>query len=191
MLFGYVLKLHDQFWNDSFQNYVLHLGCQNLFNVENYGEIAQDFFRSKGHIVRSIDILGCNGSDIADLRDDLHFEPVWDIVNDCGSKEHIDGSLYQPFKNLHEACVEFGLMIHENPATQSWPGHGYHYFTQKFYVELAKACKYELLEVCSEAAMSNTVDGWNVCAVLKKLPESEFIGEEDFNKLYSKYIKSK
>ncbi len=126
-----------------------------------------------------------------DLRDDLHFEPIYDQVWNHGTAEHIDGSLYQPFKNFHEACKVGGFMIHENPMTGNWPGHGQHYFTQKFYVEFAKACNYELVEVCSEAAMGNTTDGWNVCAVLKKLPESVFISEEDFNKLYSKHIKSK
>lgn len=173
------------------QSNILIIGCQNLYSVENYGEVAHPYFESLGHQVRSIDILGCQGSEVADLRDDLGFEPEFDMVNDCGSKEHIDGSLYQPFKNIHEACKVGGVMIHENPMAANWPGHGYHYFTQKFYVELAKTCNYKLLEVCSEAAMGNTVDGWNISAVLEKQDNAKFISEEVFNKIYAKHIKSK
>lgn len=170
---------------------MLIIGCQNLYDNENYGEIAHHYFQNLGHNVRSLDILGCQGSEKLDLREDLAFKPEFDLVNDCGSKEHIDGSLYRPFKNIHEACKVGGVMIHENPMTGNWPGHGYHYFTLKFYDELAKACNYEVLENCTEAAMSNTVDGWNVCAVLHKQTDNDFISEDVFNIIYSKHIKSK
>jgi hypothetical protein len=147
---------------------MLIIGCQNLYNADNYMEIAHPYFESLGHTVRSIDILGCNGSEVADLREDLKLSPIYDIVNDCGSKEHVDGNLYQPFKNLHEACKVGGIMIHENPMTGNWPGHGQHYFTQKFYEQIAKDCDYEILELTEESAMGNDVDGWNVSCVLLK-----------------------
>ena len=170
---------------------ILLIGCQNLYNAENYGEVAQDYFRLLGYEVKSLDILGCQGADQLDLREDLQLRPVYDMVNDCGSKEHIDGPLYQPFKNMHEACKVGGVMIHENPKVGNWPGHGQHYFTEKFYKLFAKVCGYDLLEVCSEPAMGNDVDGWNVCAVLRKADGAEFISEDLFNEIYKDNIKSK
>lgn len=170
---------------------MLIIGCQNMYNAENYLDRAEDYFTEKGFNVDVIDIIGCQGSMIADLREDLQFKNNYGIVLQHGTVEHVDGSLYQPFKNIHEACALNGFMIHENPMTNNWPQHGYHYFTQKFYVELAKACNYELLEVCAEAAMSNTVDGWNICAVLRKNADNDFISEDAFNTIYSKHIKQK
>lgn len=166
------------------------VGCQNLYNADNYMEIAHPYFEDKGHKVRSIDILGCNGSEVADLREDLKLEAVYDIVNDCGSKEHVAGGLYQPFKNIHEACKIGGVMIHENPKTGNWPGHGQHYFTEEFYTALAEALNYEVLELTREAAMSNVIDGWNISCVLKK-QQHYFITELEFNRIYEQYIKSK
>lgn len=166
---------------------ILILGCQNLYNVENYGEVAHSYFVNKGHSVRTIDILGCQGSEIADLRDNLKLNPEFDLVLQHGTIEHIDGDLYQPFKNTHEALKPNGIVIHENPKTGNWPEHGYHYFTEKFYKEFAKLAGYELLEVSSEPAMGNDVDGWNVCAVLRKSSD-KFISKPEFNKV-SKHIK--
>lgn len=172
-------------------NNLLIIGCQNLYDAEHYMQVAHPYFESLGHTVRSIDILGCNGSDVADLRNDLNFEPVYDIVNDCGSKEHIDGSLYQPLLNIHNACNIGGVMIHENPKTGNWSGHGQHYFTKEFWVALADACVYEVHELTEEPAMGNVTDGWNVSCVLRKSKDSKFITEAKFKKIYDAHIFSK
>lgn len=169
-------------------NSILIIGCQNLYNAENYMQIAHSYFEILGHSVRSVDILGCNGSEIADLRQDLKFEPIYDMVNDCGSKEHIDGSLYQPFLNMHNACKINGVIIHENPKTGNWPFHGQHYFTKEFYASLAKQCNYDILELTEEPAMGNYIDGWNVCCVLAKRHDSIFVTETKFNSIYKKTI---
>jgi hypothetical protein len=170
---------------------MLELGAQNTYYNPHYGRIAKDVFEEMliSHI--SIDIIEHQKCVQADLREKIPFEANNHMVTNFGTLEHVDGSLYTPFLNIHNACKEGGVMIHENPMTGNWPGHGYHYFTQKFYIELAKACKYELLEVSTEAAMGNTVDGWNICAVLRKVVDNDFIPEEDFNKIYVKHIKSK
>lgn len=170
---------------------ILIIGCQNLYDTEHYGQVAADYFRSMGHTVKDIDIYECNGCQIADLREDWKAESEFDLVLQHGTIEHVDGSLYQPLKNLHESCKTGGIMIHENPKTLNWPLHGQHYFTKEFWVELAKACKYEVLEVCEEAAMSNTKDGWNVCAVLLMTKDSKFVSEKQFDKIYKQYIKAK
>jgi hypothetical protein len=171
--------------NDS----ILIIGCQNLYNAENYGQVAHTFFEKAGHTVRSLDILGCQGSEQLDLREDLKFSPDFDMVTDFGSKEHIDGGLYQPFKNMHDACRIGGVMIHENPRYGHWPLHGQHYFSEEFYIELATQCRYQILELCEEGAMSNWTTGVNVCCVLIK-QEEKFIEKEEFDLIYNMYIKS-
>jgi len=173
------------------QDHILILGCQNLYDSENYGEIAHLYFEANGYTVRSLDILGCQCSEALDLRNDLKFSPVYNTILQHGTVEHVDGSLYQPFKNIHNACKAVGVMIHENPARDNWPGHGYHYFHLLFYTELAEACGYEILELTEEFAMGNTVDGKNISTVLKKTNDNDFISEEIFNEIYAKHICSK
>lgn len=170
---------------------ILIIGCQNLYNSENYGEIAQDYFRSLGHTVKSIDIYECNGADIADLRDNLQWQPEYDLVLQHGTIEHVDGSLYWPLKNIHDACKCLGMMIHENPKTGNWPEHGQHYFTNQFWSYLTDSCIYEICELTEEPAMGNYIDGWNVSCVLKKVSNENFISEDQFNEIYSQHIKSK
>lgn len=166
---------------------LLIIGCQNLYNPDNYGEIAAKYFRELGHTVRDIDIYECNGCQIADLREDWQASADFDMVLQHGTIEHIDCDLYQALKNLHESCVVGGIMIHENPKTGNWPGHGQHYFTKEFWSVLSEACGYDVLELTQEPAMGNDLDGWNVSCVLRK-SEQEFISEELFNQIYNKHI---
>lgn len=177
-------KYIDKIPNDN----ILIVGCQNLYNSENYGEIAHDYYLDKGYGVLSIDICGCNGSQVMDLRDELKFDTQFGLILQHGTVEHIEGSIYQAFKNIHEACKWGGIMIHENPRFNHWPEHGRHYFSMEFYKEFAKICDYELIEVCEEAAMSNHETGMNVCVVLRKINDTPFITEKQFNKIYKKYV---
>jgi hypothetical protein len=170
---------------------ILLIGCQNIFSPENYGEIAQDYFRSLGHTVKSIDVYECNGADVMDLRDELHFERIYNLVLQHGTVEHVNGSLYWPFRNMHEACEDDGIMIHENPKKGNWPDHGEHYFTKDFYFQLANWCGYGIMEIDEEPAMGNIIDGWNVSCVLKKGIHMEFLSEDRFNEIYAKYIFAK
>lgn len=165
---------------------MLELGAQNLYDNEHYGWIAKDYFTSLAIEHHSIDIIEHQCAVKADLRDDLKYKPIFDIVTNFGTLEHVDGSIYQPLKNIHEACKIGGIMIHENPKTGNWPGHGQHYFTKEFWLHLY----YEVLDVSEEPAMGNTKDGWNVCAVLRKVSDS-FISEVEFNKVYKLYVKGK
>lgn len=78
-------------------------------------------------------------------------------------------------------------MIHENPKTGNWPGHGAHYFTREFYYGLRDLMGYELIESGQHPAMGNDTDGWNIYAVLRKTENKEFITEAEFNTL--KFLK--
>ena len=171
---------------------ILILGCQNLYDNEHYGQIAHQYFEECGYQVRSWDITGCQGSETVDLRDKLNDPERFDLILQHGTVEHIDGGLYQPFKNIHDLCPVDGVIIHENPMKNNWPGHGYHYFTKDFYRELANlnGVQYFIEELTEEAAMGNTVDGCNVSCVLRKL-NNMFCTEEQFNKIYADHIFSK
>jgi hypothetical protein len=169
---------------------ILIIGCQNLYNEDNYGEIAANYFKQLGHTVTDIDIYECNGCQIADLRDAWKDNPVFDLMLQHGTIEHIDGGLHQPLKNLHESCKIGGIMIHENPKTGNWPGHGQHYFTKDFWVDLADECIYEVFEVTEEPAMGNITDGWNISCVLRKSADSIWIDEKEFDKVYKHHVKT-
>lgn len=171
---------------------ILILGCQNLYNTDNYGQVAHDYYADQGYPVRTIDIAGCQGSEVADLREDLAMHPEYSLILQHGTIEHIDDkTLYQAFKNIHEACAVDGTMIHENPKRGNWPGHGYHYFTCKFYEELAELCGYDLAECVEEPAMGNVTDGWNICAVLIKRSHYPFPGKTKFNAIFKKHVYAK
>lgn len=163
---------------------MLELGAQNVYDSENYGKIAKDIFEGMGIVHTSIDIKAHQGAIEADLREPLTFTKAkFDIVTDFGTTEHVEGNLYEAFKNIHNFCRKGGVMVHENPKTKNWPEHGFNYYTKEFYVELAKLANYEIMELTEEPAMGNTVDGWNVCAVLRKTEANKFIEEAEFNKL--------
>lgn len=162
---------------------MLELGAQNLYDTEHYGWIAKDYFESIGIIHKSIDIIVHQKCEYGDLRDIWTYSNKFDVITNAGTCEHIDGDLYQPMLNIHNACKIGGVMVHENPMHLNWPGHGYHYFTEQFYYELG----YEVLEVTQEAAMGNTADGWNICAVLRKNSD-KFLTQQGFDKLYNETI---
>lgn len=167
---------------------MLELGAQNMYDTEHYGWIAKDYFESIPIQHISVDIIEHQKCVQCDLRELHPFKSQNDIVTNFGTLEHVDGSLYIPFKNIHNACAVGGIMIHENPLIMNWPGHGQHYFTREFYMALGMNMQYAPLEICTEAVMGNTTDGWNVCAVLKKTKNNEFMSEEKFNKIYERYV---
>jgi hypothetical protein len=170
---------------------MLELGDQNLYFSPYYGEYAKKHFIEAGIEHISVDIQAFEGGSVKmDLSKPFN-KPEWvnyfDVVTDFGTSEHVSGSLYHCFKNIHECSKFGGLMIHENPKTGNWPGHGAHYFTREFYYGLRDSMGYELLESGQHPAMGNETDGWNIWAVLRKTEDKEFISEKEFNKL--KFLK--
>lgn len=172
---------------------MLELGAQNLYDVEHYSWVAKHYFQDCDVYHTSIDIIEHQEAIKCDLREPFNndFIEAFGVVTNFGTLEHVDGSIYQPLRNIHDACWVDGIMIHENPKTGNWPLHCPHYFTTGFWKELARICEYEILEITEEAAMGNFESGWNICAVLRKTLDSMFISEEDFNKIYKKHIKNK
>lgn len=162
----------------------LLVGCQNLYDQPHYGEIAQPYYRGKGQTVVSIDITACNDSIKHDLREPLDMEP-FDFISQHGTLEHVETrkGFYLSFKHLHDVLKFDGIIIHENPKTGNWPGHGNHYITQDFFIQLAKLMDYDIQAIGEHFAMGNHIDGCNVYCVLQKTNEAPFITEKEFNKL--------
>lgn len=169
---------------------MLELGAQNMYDNSHYGWIAKDYFEIIFIEHVSIDLIQHQKCEYADLRESLPYVN-FDIVTNFGTCEHVDGSLYQPLLNIHNACNIGGIMIHENPASGSWPLHGHHYFSEEFWYNIAESCGYIILEITTEASMGNYIDGWNISCILKKKSNENFISEDQFNEIYSKYITSK
>jgi hypothetical protein len=175
---------------------MLVCGCQNIYDhsfqgVE-YGMIAQEYFDGNDMDVTTIDITGCNGSHTVDLRkedalNEFIKDGLFEAIVNHGTFEHIEGKegFYQAYKNIHEACELNGIMIHETPKTGHWIGHGNHYLSQEFYVDLAEKMGYKILEIGEHFAMGNTTDGGLVICVLQKIEETadEFLPMDEFLKL--------
>jgi hypothetical protein len=165
---------------------MLELGCQNIY-VQGYDEMSislNELPKRFGVNMETWDILGCQNSKIVDLREpiDEAYHNAFDVVTDFGTTEHVDGNYYQARKNIHDACKVGGIMIHENPMTGHWIGHGCNYLNENFYRQLADAMGYEILELVTEYAMGNITDGGNVSCVLRKREDTEFVSEEIFSK---------
>ena len=163
---------------------VLELGCQNIYNQENYGEISNDYFSGKGQHITSIDLEGCNGSDVVNLDKpiDKKYINKFDVVTNFGTSEHC-GDLFQTFKNMYNACKVGGVIICENPKIGNWKGHGNHYMTTFFYHEFCGEMEMEVLDLGEHPAMGNTKDGWNVYCVFKKSVDNPFYLRVNFELL--------
>lgn len=179
---GFSLTLLNKHGLDKSGLKVLELGCQNLYNQENYNEISNEYFTAKGQNIHSIDLEGCQGSEIVDLDKPIakKFIDKYDVVTNFGTSEHC-GDLYQTFKNIFDSCKEGGTIVCENPKTGHWPGHGNHYLTTLFYKELESDSDIKIIDIGEHPAMGNSKTGMNIYCVFKKTG-NKFPGEKEFNK---------
>lgn len=163
---------------------MLELGDQNIYFGPEYGKFAKPLFIKLGLEHTSLDLSSHEGGavefDLSKPSENKDLKNKFDVVTNFGTSEHIS-SLYNCLKNIHEFCKKGGLIFHENPKTGNWPGHGFHYFTEKFYLELADKMEYKILEIGEHPAMGNQIDGWNIFCVLQKSKSTKFISEEEFN----------
>jgi hypothetical protein len=188
MLTQFSLQLMES-WLPPYFHSMIELGNQILDVGEQYSGVpAKKYFQNLhwGHV--SIDLNGKDGALALDLTKDISLPPA-EVVTDWGTAEHVE-DLYMCYKNFHSLTRVNGLMFHENPRHENFPGHGYHFFTQEFFRALADVCGYQLLQVGENAAYGNTIDGWNVHAVLRKLYSREFISRETWDKNVAPHIKA-
>jgi SAM-dependent methyltransferase len=166
-------------------NSVCELGAQNLYDKEypSYPvwPYANEYYEARGIKYTCIDLSEENNCLVHDLSKPLPIKEKFDMVTNFGTSEHVR-DLYECLKNIHNLTKKSGIIICENPKIDNWPGHGFHYMTQAFYIDLAKLCGYTILEIGEHPAMGNITDGWNVFCVMRK-GEDKFCTKAQFEKL--------
>jgi hypothetical protein len=142
-----------------------------------------DWYKENGVEYISIDVNGKNDSKTWDMGDTIKTNKKFDLVVDAGFGEHVK-NLYQCFANIHKLTKVGGYMLHENPRKGNWPEHGFHYFTEDFYIELESLTGYKIIELNNTVAAHNYESGNNVFCLMQKLSE-DFIEREQFPKTYT------
>jgi hypothetical protein len=176
---------------------VCDLGAQNMYNQPQLpAPYASSWYKMLGIDYYSIDINGENDSIILDLSKEMSLDErrffvskKVDMLIDAGTSEHVGDNgkfsweaIYNCWKIKHDLLKNYGVMYSENPKTGNWPGHGFNYYTQDFYSELAGAAGYHIINTGVHPACNNTTDGWNVYCTLVK-GKSDFITLEQFKRL--------
>jgi len=165
---------------------VLDFGAQNDYarpyheyrQVKTFGlrpPYVSEAYKRLGIDYTSIDLNRENNCLDMDLSTEIDLGRQFDLVSDAGTKEHVH-NLLAAFKNQYNLIKVGGLMYCENPKTGSWNLHGFHFFDQDFYIQLAIKAEMDILVLEDHAAMGNTIDGWNVICLLRKNKEG-FVNE--------------
>lgn len=169
---------------------VLDLGSQQLYNQPLLpAPYVDGWYKAKGIHYECIDLNGENNAWQIDLSKPFQnkagngwhgqfmFEG-WQMIVDAGTSEHVGDNgafsweaIYNCWKTKHDLLQTGCVMVNENPKTLNWPLHGYNYYKQEFYNELANYSDYEILELGEHPAMGNSIDGWNIYCVLQKHSE--------------------
>lgn len=167
---------------------IMDLGSQQLYNQPLLpAPYANTWYSPQGIQYECIDLNGENNAHRIDLSKKCSFyladeagicERKYDLVVDAGTSEHVgtDGAfdweaIYNCWKIKHDLLRVGGVCISENPKTESWPSHGFQWYSESFYKELAALTDYEILELGEHPAMGNTDTGWNIYCVLRKHSE--------------------
>lgn len=173
---------------------ILELGNQHLrdnFIPGKKAQVAKKWFESLGCYHVSIDL---NGKDEAQQKDlSKPIETVYgvpqqfDIVTNFGTTEHVKNQ-YHAFKNIHNFTIRNGIMLHTVPEIRSWPRHCYFWYTERFFMQLARICKYEILMLQVRKRGKNKK---LVCAIMKKNIRSIFPTEKEFKIILNLYCEAK
>lgn len=165
---------------------VCDLGAQNDYRDEVIRSgrkpvpYISEWYKARGIDYKSIDLSGENGSEMIDLSQVIGQSfGQFDLVGDFGTSEHVM-DYYTCNLNIHNLCKKGGIMIREVPLKGNWPAHGIHYVDEEFFIALAYANDYEVLDLLKRAAMGNTTDGWNVVAVMRKTKDNVFCLHDEF-----------
>lgn len=161
---------------------VIELGDQLMDVGESTQFMRSDLYYKDINII-SIDWHGNNRALKLDLSQPLaaglDTELKGDIVTNFGTVEHVS-DLYNGLLNMHNFAKDGAIMISANPKTGTFASHGYHFFTQGFWIELAFVCGYELIDTYEKSPYSDENPDIEVFAVFKKLSTSTFVNREDF-----------
>ncbi len=181
---------------------MLELGDQilNPFLAEEVGfKVAKPYYKSLGYDHTSVDMNGKNGSVRHDLtKPRAEFNNKFDIITNHGTSEHVIDQ-YTVFKNLHEWGAEGCVYAHVVPLDaeehkailgRPFPKHGFWEYSIKFWVELAKACGYELVSATTDVrnpAVKYPVNHYSSGSYIKS-PGSKFVEKAEFNELVKNHL---
>lgn len=162
---------------------VCDLGDQFNFTVPYLpAPYMSKWYNGKVDEYMSIDLNGLNDSKQWDMNEPIKTNKKFDLVTNAGFMEHVK-DLYQGLANMDKLCKVGGYLLNENPRTGNWPGHGYHYFDEKFFLDLAIQAGYEIIEIKNTVSAHNHETGNNVFALFRKTKE-QFIDRDNFPKAY-------
>jgi len=156
---------------------VCELGAQNHHDLPGT-PFMSEWYQRKGIDYMCIDLNGENEAKKWDLDQPVKTTKKFDLVTDMGTTEHLK-DIYMGFWNMNKLAKVGAMMYHENPKTNNWPKHGYHYRTTSFYTELAEKTGYSILKLDEHPACWNTTDGWIIRCLMIKMKEG-FIEREQF-----------
>jgi hypothetical protein len=174
---------------------MLELGCQIIRqsvreSIHWKKKTSKSYFKSIGFKVVSIDISGCCGSKVVDLRHPIRedFYNKFDIVTNSGTTEHVlplEGQ-YDAFRNIHLCTKVGGIMWHFLPEKKKYLGHCQIYYNMDFFYQLALLNSYKIIEICN-AKKRKTTSWIGSCFIKEK--DIEFTS--DRNKFFSNihYVK--
>lgn len=110
----------------------------------------RDFFAALGFAsYTAIDIGDYDGNLVMDLNEDLrtkqNFTKTFSLVTNIGVSEHLINQ-YAFFKNAHDTTAVGGYMLHVLPSL-NYANHGFFNYQPRFFLDLAAANGYSLLEL--------------------------------------------
>lgn len=183
---GYIqttLEAAERILNTGTLKSVCDLGDQYNFTVPYLpAPYMSVWYMKRGVEYMSIDLNGLNDSKKWDMSEPIKTNKKFDMVVNAGFIEHVK-DLYQGFANMHKLCKVGGFLLNENPKTLNWPDHCYHYFDEKFFLDLAIQANYEIIEIKNTVSAHNYETGNNVFALFRKTRD-EFVERENFPQAY-------
>jgi cyclopropane fatty-acyl-phospholipid synthase-like methyltransferase len=130
---------------------VCDLGSQEM--SQGLGGSAKDWMEHQGFEYTSIDFDGKFGALKLDLNEitahdlyEMHVNTNFDIVTNHGTTEHIFNQA-NVFELMHYLTKNGGIMIHAVPTPKFGPSHGFYFYDETIFDDLAYTNNYQILEM--------------------------------------------
>ena len=140
---------------------------------------------AKEHI--SIDMNGKDGALRIDLSKPVDkWQLYFDMVTNYGTAEHVEGGIYQAYKNIHNFTRPGGVIVNAGPLARCNPWHSPYHYEVWFFKYLADRNNYkhiisEVRIVSGRNAKQRPMDRSLLVSVFIKNEDSPLISEKDFN----------
>ncbi len=106
---------------------------------------AKELFTHLGMKDTSLDWNGQDGALPVDLSKPVKNIGTFDIIMNGGTAEHVYDQ-YECWRNIHNLCKEYGLVVSIGPLSGSWLNHSPWRYSLKFFDCLSFINNYDLLE---------------------------------------------